>query len=115
MCQDLTNDCCAVAMGPSIKYIMLFLANFYPLPPVTLRHTSRDPPRKYVTHLGSPFLEGLVQKTRTKALLYKFCLNCSRGFCPGGFARRSFVWKVLSGGGFCPFPLCQNTSVTSES
>src|SRR6218665_1256596 len=40
--------------GPSIKYVTLPLANFYPPPPVTLRHTSRDPPRKYVTHLGPP-------------------------------------------------------------
>ena len=36
--------------GPSIKYVMLFLANFDPLPPVThpgtppkVRHTSRTP------------------------------------------------------------------------
>ena len=26
---------------------------YWPPPPVTLCHTSRDPPRKYVTHLGS--------------------------------------------------------------
>src|SRR6218665_1964817 len=62
-------------MVPSIKYVTLFWPNFYPPPPVTLRHTSRTP----------PFLEGLVQKTRTKATLYKFCLNCSRGFLSGGF------------------------------
>ena len=80
--------------GPSIEYVTLFLANFYPLPPVTLRHTSRDPPKVYVTQLepAPRFVE-----TRTKALLYKFCFNCSRGFCPGGFVRGSFVWKVLSG------------------
>jgi len=42
---------------------------FYPLPFVKLRHTSRDP-RKYVTHLGSPdFLEGLVQKPGQKPLV----------------------------------------------
>ena len=59
--------------GPSIKYVTLFLASFTPL-------------SHFVTHPGTPrFLEGLVQKTRTKAPLYKFCLNCSRGFCPGVF------------------------------
>ena len=42
-------------VGPSIKYVMLFLATFDPPPPFTLCHTSRDPrPRKYVTHLGTP-------------------------------------------------------------
>src|SRR6218665_940438 len=41
-----------VAMGLSIKYVTLFLANFDPLPPLwhTLSHIS-GPPRKYVTHL----------------------------------------------------------------
>src|SRR6218665_953671 len=70
---------------------------FYPPPSVTLRHTSRDPPRKYVTHLGPPgFLEGLVQKTRTKAPLYKFCINCSRGFYSEGLS------EGLLSGRFCP-------------
>ena len=76
-----------------------------PSPPVTLCHTSRTP-QKYVTHLGPPswFLVGLVQKTLDKSPLYKFSLNCSRGFCPGGFVR-----GLLSGrfcpGWFCLFPL----------
>src|SRR6218665_3952753 len=78
-------------MGPSIKYVTLFLANFYPLPPpVTLRHTSRDPPKLRHTSRTPRFLEGLVQKTRTKAPLYKFCLNCSRGFFSGGFCQGVF-------------------------
>src|SRR6218665_2294929 len=47
-----------------------------PGPPPKVRHTSSTP----------RFLEGLVQKTRTKAPLYKLCLNCSRGFCPGGLS-----------------------------
>src|SRR6218665_1578427 len=60
-------------MGPSIKYVTLFLANTDSLSPChTLSHIP-GPPQKYVTHLGPPrFLEGLVQKTRTKGLLYKF-------------------------------------------
>src|SRR6218665_3907934 len=66
------------------------------LPPSLLSHIS-GPPRKYDTHLGPPrFSVGLVQKTRTKVTLYKFCLNCSwwflwgvvRGvFCLEGFVR----------------------------
>src|SRR6218665_459899 len=65
--------------------------------PVTLRHTSRDPPKVRHTSRTPRFLEGLVQKTWTKAPLYKLCLNCSRGFLSGGFCQGSFVWKVLSG------------------
>src|SRR6218665_2416395 len=40
-------------MGPSIKYVTLFLANFDPSPCHTLSHIP-GPPRKYVTHLGTP-------------------------------------------------------------
>src|SRR6218665_3753297 len=63
---------------------------FWPIftaaPPVTLCHTSGDP--QSTSHISDhPFLVGLVQKTRQKPL-YKFSLNCSRGFCSG----------VLSGG-----------------
>src|SRR6218665_2334214 len=94
------------ASKPSIKYVMLFFANFDPLP---LSHCVTHPGtfQKYVTHLGRPcFLVGLVQKKPDKSPMYKFSLNCSRGFCPGGFVR----------GGFCPFPLlsdyiCYNKKV----
>src|SRR6218665_1653592 len=98
--------------GPSIEYVTLFLANFYPLPPVTLRHTSRDPPKVYVTQLepAPRFVE-----TRTKALLYKFCFNWSRGFGTGGFCQGVFCLEGFVWGGFCLFPFCQNTSVTSGS
>src|SRR6218665_3167505 len=103
------------SIGAVHKVRHAILANFYPLP---LSH--------FVTHPGTPspkvrhtsrtprFLEGLVQKTRTKAPLYKFCLNCSRGFLSGGFVRGSFVWKVLSGVVFVR-SRCQNRSVTTES
>src|SRR6218665_1831888 len=67
-------------------------------PPLSHFHTSRDPAKSTSQIPGTPrFLEGLVQKTRTKAPLYKFCLNCSREFLSGGFVRGSFVWKVLAG------------------
>jgi len=68
-----------VSKGAVHKVRHAIFGQFLPPP---LCHTSRDP----------RFLEGLVQKTGTKAHLYKFCLNCSRGFLSGG----SFVWKVLS-------------------
>src|SRR6218665_2368600 len=79
-------------MGPSIKYVTLFLANFDSLPPVTLCHTFRDPP-KYTTHLGPPrFLVGLVQKPGQKPPAQ----NLSQVFA-GAFVKGSFVWKVLCG------------------
>ena len=40
-------------LGPSIKYVTLFLAIFDPPSPVTPCHRFRDPP-KYVTRLGPP-------------------------------------------------------------
>ena len=94
--------CHSAGMGPSVKYVTLFLANFDPPP---LSH--------FVTHPGTPpkvrhtswtlrFLEGLVQQTRTKAplQLHKFCLNCSRGFLSGGFCQGVFCLEGFVRGGF---------------
>src|SRR6218665_2937072 len=76
-----------------------------PTPPVTLCHTSRDPPKVRHTSRTPRFLVGIVQKSRTKVL----CTNSLsqlfvevfvRGFCPGWFLYGGFV-RV----GFCPFPL----------
>src|SRR6218665_3637335 len=82
---------------------------FWPIltPPVTLCHTSRDPPLKvrHTSRTHPPFLLGLVQKTRTKTPCTNSLLIVCGGFCLEGFVR----------GGFCPFPFCQNTSVTTES
>src|SRR6218665_3118905 len=77
-------------MGPSIKYVTLFLANFDPLPPVTLCHTSRDPPPKARHTSRSPqTFSRPSTKIPAKMRLYKFYLNCSRrfvrGFLPGWF------------------------------
>src|SRR6218665_1816454 len=85
--------------GPSIKYVTLFLANFYPLP---LSHFVTHPgtiPRKYVTHLGThpQIFSKPSTKIPDKSPLYKFSLNCSRGFYLGGFVRKSFVWSVFPG------------------
>src|SRR6218665_935897 len=84
-------------MGPSIKYVTLFLANFDPL---LLSHfvTHPESPQKYVTHLRPPppiFSRPSTKKTRTKAP----CTN-SLSIVQG------FVRGVLSGGllsgRFCP-------------
>src|SRR6218665_1326349 len=94
-------------MGPSIKYVTLFLANFdLPSPCHTLSHIP-GPPRKYVTHLGPPsrFLVGLVQKPRTKVPYTNSISIVRRGFCQGGFVRVGFVRPSF----------CRNTSVTTES
>src|SRR6218665_135689 len=68
--------------GPSIKYVTLFLANFYPLP---LSHFVTHPgtiPRKYVTHLGThpQIFSRPSTKIPDKSPLYKLSLNCSRSF-----------------------------------
>src|SRR6218665_1680782 len=89
------ESCSHLALGPSIKYVTLFLANIDrvdPLPPChTLSHITG--PRK-VRHTSHPrFLLGLVQKTLTKGPCTN-SLSIVRGdFCPG----------VLSlSGRFCP-------------
>ena len=98
--------------GPSIKYVTLFLANFDP-PPQSHFVTHSGTPRKYVTHLGPPrFL--VVQKTRTKAPCTKY-LSIVRGVFVPGVLFRVFSLEGFVRGGFCPFPFCQNTSITTES
>src|SRR6218665_2676565 len=89
-------------MGPSIKHSTLFLDNFDPLPCHTLSYIP-GPPKKYVTHLGpsrSPIFSRPSTKNPDKSPLYKFSLNCWRGFCQGVFCLEGFVRS-----GFCPFPL----------
>src|SRR6218665_3750195 len=90
------------SMGPSIKYVTLFLANFDPL---LLSHFVTHPktPQKYVTHLGpTPSFTRPSTKNPDKSPLYKFSI-LRWGFCPGSFARGSFVRKVLSGVAFHSF------------
>src|SRR6218665_3585265 len=82
--------------GPSIKYVTLFLANFYPSS-ATLCHTSREPPQKYVTHIGPPIFIRPSTKNPDKSPLYKFSLSMFVGFLSCGFCQRSLFWKVLSG------------------
>src|SRR6218665_2447294 len=58
-----------------------------PSSPVTLCHTSRDPPKVRHTSRTPRFSVGLVQKTRTKAACTNY-LSIVRG---------TFAWKVLFG------------------
>src|SRR6218665_3877823 len=85
-------------MGPSIKYVTLFLANFDPpLPPVTLCHAPRAPPES-TSHISDPpIFSRPSTKILDKSPLYKFYLNCSRRFFSGGFCPGWFL--------FCPFHL----------
>ena len=72
---------------------------FLPPPPVTLCHTSRDPPKvRHTSRTPPDFLVGLVQKSGQgpPSCTNSLSIVCG-GFCPGGVVRGSLVWKVLSG------------------
>ena len=61
-----------------------------PLSPVTLCHTSRDPPKVRHPSRIPPIFSRPSTEIADKSSLYKFYLNCSRtflsgGFCPGWF------------------------------
>ena len=54
--------------GPSIKYVTLFLANFYPSPPPCHTSSHIPGPPESTSHISDPrFLEGLVQKNGQKS------------------------------------------------
>src|SRR6218665_2313733 len=101
-------------MGPSIKYVTLFLANFYP-PPLSHFVTHPGTPPESTSHMSDP---PIFRRPSTKNPDKNPCANSVsivrggfvRGFCQGIFCLEGFVR-----GSFCPFPFCQNTSVTSES
>src|SRR6218665_2369448 len=71
-----------LALGAVHKVLHAIFGQFFPPPP--LCHTSRDPPRKYVTHLGPPIFSRPSTKIPDKSPLYKFYLNCSQRFLSGG-------------------------------
>src|SRR6218665_4196801 len=69
---------------------------FFPSPPVRLCHTSLDPSQS-TTHISDPpFLVGLVQKTRTKAICTNSLSIVRVVFCPG------FLSEGILSGRFCP-------------
>src|SRR6218665_3304828 len=90
-----------VCLGPSLKYVTPFLANFHPLPRVTLCHTSRDPPTVRHTSQTPRFLVSLVQNTRTKDPCTNSLLIV-RGDFIWGFCRGIFYLEGFVRGCFCP-------------
>src|SRR6218665_1796164 len=81
--------CAYVCM--SIKYVTLFLANFNPPPPVTLCHTSRDPPKVRHTSRTPPNKSPLVQ-ILSKLFVGVFVREVlSEGLLSGSFCPRWFL------------------------
>src|SRR6218665_1810632 len=72
--------------GPFIKYVTLFLANFYPTPCHTLSHIQGPPKVRHTSRTPRFFSRPSIEKTLTKAPCTNSPLNCSRGFCPGGLS-----------------------------
>src|SRR6218665_3412570 len=90
-------------MGPSIRYVTLFLDNFDPLPCHTLSHIP-GPPKKYVTYLGPPDFSRPSTKTRTKPPCTN-SLSIVRGsFCQLGFCQRLFCLEGFVRGWFLSVP-----------
>src|SRR6218665_1360943 len=104
--------------GPSIKYVTLFSANFYPLSPLSHFVTHPGTPKKSMSHISDPppnFLVGLVQKIRTKAPCTN-SLKCSRGFVREGLSGGLWSGRFCPGG-FLSIPpsVTIHASVTTES
>src|SRR6218665_408724 len=75
-------------LAPSIKYVTLFLANFYP--PLSHFVTHPGIPPESTSHISDPPIFSRPSTTNPdKSPLYKFSLKCSRGV---------FGQEVLSGG-----------------
>src|SRR6218665_1694513 len=92
-------------LGAVHKVRHAMFGQFAPLLPVTLCHTSRDPPK--VRHTSrTPIFSRPSTKIPDKSPLYKFYLNCSLRFLSGGFCPGWFLSVP---------PFCHNTSVTTES
>src|SRR6218665_1987897 len=83
----------ASVKGPSIKYVMLFLANFYPLPPVTLRQTSRDP-SEGTSHISDP---PIFRRPSTKKPEKSPFVQILSQLFAGVFVRRVLSVGLLSG------------------
>src|SRR6218665_385137 len=103
---ESTVSMSVLSKGPSIKYVTLFWPILTLLPPVTLCHTPRDPPKVHHTSRNPQFFSRPSTKILDKSPLYKFSLN-SAGVLVRGVCQRSFVWKILSGVVFVHSPFCQ--------
>src|SRR6218665_1713737 len=103
-----------LAEGPSIKYVTLFRTNFDSPFPLSHIVTHLGTPLKYVTHLGNHPRMFSSTCIHTYVFTGRFVLVLG-GSCPGCFVRVLFVWKLLFGVAFVRPPICQNTSVTTDS
>ena len=94
-------------MGPSIKYVMLFLEKFWP-PPLSHIVTHPGTPKVCHTSRNPPIFNSTCIRLTERFVLVRgsSCLGVLSGF---------FVWKVLFGVVFVQPPFCQNTSVTTPS
>src|SRR6218665_2714 len=89
----------SIAIGAVHKVRHAIFGQFCPPSSVTLFHTSRDP--QSMSYISPPPLFSRPStKIPDKSPLYKFSLNCSWGFCPGGFERGS---EGLLSERFCPW------------
>ena len=80
-------------------------------PPTLVTHPAT---LKITSHISdTPIFSNPSTKNPDKNPLYN-SLNCSWGFLSGEFCYGVFSLEGLARGGFCPFPFCQNTSVTTE-
>src|SRR6218665_1540633 len=87
--------------GPSIKYVTLFLTNFYPLPLSHFVTHPGPPPRVRNTSRTPRVLVGLVQKPGRKPSV-QILSQLFTGLFVRGFV---FSLEGFVRGGFCPFPL----------
>src|SRR6218665_3980670 len=102
-------------MGPSIKYVTLFLANVNPRSPLSHFVTHPGPP-KSTSHISDPPIFSWPStknpgKSPVQILSQLFAGVFVRGFCQRVFCLEGFVR-----GGFCPFPflseyICYNRKV----
>ena len=94
-----------IAIGAVHKVRHAIFGQFWPPSPChTLSHIPGTP-RKYVTHLGSPpIFSRPSTKIPNKSPLYKFSLNCSRGFLSGGFCQGVFCLEGFVRGCFLSIP-----------
>src|SRR6218665_434208 len=100
--------------------------HFFPLVPATIPTclywftNNVDPsllPSHFITHLGAP--HKVCHTSRTpQFLVVHACIHTyvlvHEGFCPGvlsGF----FCLEGCVRDGVCPYPFCQNASITTES
>ena len=91
--------------GPSIKYVTLFLANFDPLQLSHFVTHPGTPHQKRTSHISDPHFQQAQYKKPGQKPLYKFSLNCSRGFCSGVLSGDLLSGRFCPGWFFYPFPL----------